>query len=120
MSAYRACALQALPLLGFSDAVGKCVREGVGSKAQACVSKMNQLQKTLKQDTGDSFRQLKEHSRFNTSQVSICDSLVVSIILLHWTLMGHAKMCYARCRLMIHINIFFHTIIFDIQKSLDL
>ncbi len=96
MSAYRACALQAL-LLGFSDAVGKCVREGVGSKAQACVSKMNQLQKTLKQDTGDSFRQLKEHSRFNTSQVSICDSLMVSVILLHWTLMEHAKMCYARC-----------------------
>lgn len=66
MSAYRACAVQAL-LLGFSDAVGSCVGEGVGSKAQAYVSKMNQLQKTLKQDTGDSFRQLKEHSKFNTS-----------------------------------------------------
>lgn len=66
-SAYKACAVQAL-LLGSSDAVGSSAGEGVGPKAQACVSKMNQLQKTLKQVAGDSFRQLKEHSGFNTSQ----------------------------------------------------
>lgn len=67
---YRACAVQAL-LLGSSDAVGSCVGKGVESKAQACVSQMNQLQKKLKQDAGDSFRQLKEPTSQAVSAASV-------------------------------------------------
>lgn len=123
VSAYRACAVQAL-LLGFSDAVGSFVEEGVGSKAQACVSKMNQLQKTLKQDTGDSFRQLKGHSRFSSSQALSAASVTHT----HGFRYTPTLDIYGACKnvlcemqsfqncLMIHLNIFFRQL-YSTSKS---